>query len=177
MAHDDTIFMTKALSLAKRGAGLVSPNPMVGALLVRDGRVIGEGYHRFVLRKHAEALALEMAGPLARGATLYCNLEPCSHHGRTPPCTDALIEAGIARAVIAIGDPDPRVNGRGIEQLREAGVAVKVGMGADDARHLNESYLKFVTTGAPFVHAVIRWPQEDPNSAAWLPSPAFLEVG
>src|SRR6185369_12011684 len=134
MLDTDTLLMKRALELARRGAGLVSPNPMVGALLVNDGRVVGEGYHRYDLLKHAESYAIDAAGKLARGATLYCNLEPCCHHGRTPPCTDALIEAGIARAVIAAKDADPRVNGRGIEQLREAGVEVDVGLLEDRAQ-------------------------------------------
>ncbi|HKP11796.1 MAG TPA: bifunctional diaminohydroxyphosphoribosylaminopyrimidine deaminase/5-amino-6-(5-phosphoribosylamino)uracil reductase RibD [Blastocatellia bacterium] len=135
--------MKRALELARRGAGRVSPNPMVGAVLVNDGRVVGEGFHVFEKVKHAEVLALEQAGAGARGATLYCSFEPCCHHGRTPPCTDALIEAGIRRAVIAITDPNPRVNGRGIRQLREAGVAVEVGLCEDEARQLNEDFFRF----------------------------------
>ncbi|HSE97662.1 MAG TPA: bifunctional diaminohydroxyphosphoribosylaminopyrimidine deaminase/5-amino-6-(5-phosphoribosylamino)uracil reductase RibD, partial [Blastocatellia bacterium] len=117
----DSVYMKLALSLARKGAGLVSPNPMVGAVIVKDGRIIGQGYHRYDLLKHAEVNALEEAGELARGATLYCSLEPCCHHGRTPPCTDAVIESGIARAVVAMSDPDPRVNGRGFALMREAG--------------------------------------------------------
>lgn len=154
---------------------MVSPNPMVGAVLVNDGRVVGEGYHRYDRLKHAESYAIEMAGELARGATLYCSLEPCCHHGRTPPCTDALIEARIARAVIATKDPDPRVSGRGIEQLREAGIDVEVGLLEDRALRINESYFKFITTGTPFVHGVIEYPGD---SSAWLndwtPSREFL---
>jgi pyrimidine deaminase RibD-like protein len=175
MIEADTVFMKRALDQARRGAGLVSPNPMVGALLVRDGRVVGEGFHRYDLLKHGETYAIEMAGKEARGATLYCNLEPCCHHGRTPPCTDALIEAGISRAVIAIKDPYSKVNGRGIEQLREAGIEVDVGLLEDRALKLNESYLKFITTGRPFVHGVVEYPGD---SAAllldWQPSPEFL---
>ena len=124
----DKTFMRRALELAGQGAGLVSPNPMVGAVIVKDGRVVGEGFHRYDLLRHAEPNALEMAGDLARGATLYCTLEPCCHHGRTPPCTDALIEAGIARVVIASPDPDQRVSGHGIQKLREAGMTVEVGL-------------------------------------------------
>ncbi len=124
----DTEFMNRALELALRGAGLVSPNPMVGAVIVRDGRVVGEGYHRYDRLRHAESYALEMAGRQARGATVYCSLEPCCHYGRTPPCTDGLIEAGIARVVVALTDPDPRVSGRGVEQLRAAGIEVEVGL-------------------------------------------------
>ena len=173
MLDTDTLLMKRTLELARRGAGLVSPNPMVGAVLVNDGRVVGEGYHRYDLLKHAESYAIETAGKLARGATLYCNLEPCRHHGRTPPCTDALIEAGIARAVIAIKDPDPRVNGRGIDQLREAGIEVDVGLLEERAQRLNESYFKFITTGSPFVHGII--PADSAASLFdWQPSVAFL---
>lgn len=161
--------------MARRGAGLVSPNPMVGAVLVNDGRIVGEGYHRYDLLKHAESYAIDAAGKLARGATLYCNLEPCCHHGRTPPCTDALIEARIARAVIAIKDPDPRVNGHGIDQLREAGIEVEVGLLEDRARRLNESYFKFITTGRPFVHGTIEYPADSAASLFdWQPSIEFL---
>jgi diaminohydroxyphosphoribosylaminopyrimidine deaminase/5-amino-6-(5-phosphoribosylamino)uracil reductase len=149
---------------------------MVGAVLVNDGRVVGEGYHRYDLLKHAESYAIDAAGKLARGATLYCNLEPCCHHGRTPPCTDALIEAGIARAVIAVKDPDPRVNGRGIEQFREAGIELEIGPLEDRARRLNESYFKFITTGRPFVHRIIEYQTHSAASLPdWQPSSEFLE--
>lgn len=149
---------------------------MVGAVLVNDGRVVGEGYHRYDLLKHAESYAIEAAGKLARGATLYCNLEPCCHHGRTPPCTDALIEARIGRAVIAVKDPDPRVNGRGIDQLRDAGVEVEVGLMEDRARRLNETYFRFITTGMPFVHGIIEYAADSAASLFdWQPSIAFLK--
>ncbi|MFL6213795.1 MAG: bifunctional diaminohydroxyphosphoribosylaminopyrimidine deaminase/5-amino-6-(5-phosphoribosylamino)uracil reductase RibD [Blastocatellia bacterium] len=140
--NEDDNYMKRALELARRGEGRVSPNPMVGAVLVRDGRVVGEGYHVFEKVKHAEVIALEQAGETARGATLYCSLEPCCHHGRTSPCTDALIDAGIRRAVIAITDPNPRVNGRGIRQLREAGIKVEVGLCEAEARQLNEAFFR-----------------------------------
>src|SRR5947209_16461392 len=143
MREADIKHMKRALGLARRGAGRVSPNPMVGAVLVNDGRVVGEGFHIFEMVKHAEVLALEQAGDHARGATLYCSLEPCCHHGRTSPCTKALIEAGIRRAVIAVSDPNPRVSGQGICQLREAGIAVEVGLCEDEARRLNEDFFKF----------------------------------
>ena len=155
MLEADTLLMKRALELARRGAGLVSPNPMVGAVLVKEGRTVGEGYHRYDLLRHAESFAIEKAGELARGATLYCNLEPCCHHGRTPPCTEALIEAGIARAVIAVKDPDRRVNGSGVELLREAGIEVEIGLEENEAVRLNESYFTFITRGTPFVHGVI----------------------
>lgn len=178
MLDTDTLLMNRAFVLAGKGAGLVSPNPMVGAVLVNDGRVVGEGYHRYDLLKHAEAYAIATAaGELARGATLYCNLEPCCHHGRTPPCTDALIEARIARAVIAVKDPDPRVNGQGIEQLREAGIDVEVGLLEDRALRLNEIYFKFITTGNPFIHGVAEYPA-DPSTGLtdWRPSKEFLQA-
>jgi pyrimidine deaminase RibD-like protein len=177
MLDTDTLLMKRALELARRGAGLVSPNPMVGALLVNDGRVVGEGFHRYDMLRHAESYAIEQAGELARGATLYCNLEPCAHHGRTPPCSDALIEAGIARAIIAAKDPDRRVNGRGIEKLRDAGLDVEVGLLEDRALRLNESYFKFIASGTPFVHGVIEYPADDEvRASAWRPSEQFLQM-
>jgi diaminohydroxyphosphoribosylaminopyrimidine deaminase/5-amino-6-(5-phosphoribosylamino)uracil reductase len=151
MIESDPVFMKRALDQARRGAGLVSPNPMVGALLVKGGRVVGEGFHRYDLLKHGETYAIEMAGLQARGATLYCNLEPCCHHGRTPPCTDALVEAGISRAVIATKDPYVKVSGRGIEQLREAKHQSR-SVSLESAR-LNESYFKFVTSSMPLYTA------------------------
>ena len=135
-------YMTRALELARQGAGLASPNPMVGAVLVRDGEIVGEAFHIFEMIKHAEVIALEEAGERARGATLYCSLEPCCHYGRTAPCTDALIEAGIAQAVIAIVDNDARVSGRGIEQLRNAGIDVIVGICQEEAYELNRTYFE-----------------------------------
>lgn len=175
MLDTDTLLMKRSLELAYRGAGLVSPNPMVGAVLVNNGRVVGEGYHRYDLLKHAESYAIEAAGKLARGATLYCNLEPCCHYGRTPPCTDALIKAGIARASIAVKDPDPRVNGRGILQLREAGIDVEVGLLENRAERLNESYFKFIISGMPFLHGIIEYANEPAaTSLDWQPSSELL---
>jgi diaminohydroxyphosphoribosylaminopyrimidine deaminase/5-amino-6-(5-phosphoribosylamino)uracil reductase len=177
MIEGDAVFMKRAIELAARGAGLVSPNPMVGALLIKNGRVIGEGFHRYDLLKHGEIYAIEMAGEEARGATLYCNLEPCCHHGRTPPCTDALISAGIARAVIAIKDPYEKVNGRGIEQLRSAGIDVEVGLCEDEALRLNEGYLKFVTRGIPFAHGVVEYAGDQPwTDSVWKPSSGFIKM-
>jgi pyrimidine deaminase RibD-like protein len=165
-------FMQRAIDLARRGEGLVSPNPMVGAVLVKEGRIIGEGYHRYDWLKHAESFALEMAGDDARGSSLFCSLEPCCHHGRTPPCTDALIEAGIARAVIATRDPDSRVKGHGIELLRAAGIEVEVGLLANEAVRLNETFNKYVTYHTPFVHVLI-----GPDSlASWKPSTSLLRM-
>jgi diaminohydroxyphosphoribosylaminopyrimidine deaminase / 5-amino-6-(5-phosphoribosylamino)uracil reductase len=140
MTNLDIRYMQLAIELARKGEGMAHPNPMVGAILVREGRIVGEGYHVFEKVKHAEGIALEMAGELAKGATLYCSLEPCCHYGRTSPCTDALIEAGISRAVIAIVDTDTRVSGLGIKQLREAGIEVVVGVCEAEAYHLNREY-------------------------------------
>jgi len=144
-------WMRRALRLAARGRGWVSPNPMVGAVIVKGGRVVAEGYHRRVGGPHAEGLALGVARGVARGATLYVNLEPCCHHGHTPPCTEALIAAGLARVVAACVDPDPRAQGRGVRQLREAGIEVEVGLLEAEARRLNEAYFKRLGTGFPFV--------------------------
>jgi diaminohydroxyphosphoribosylaminopyrimidine deaminase/5-amino-6-(5-phosphoribosylamino)uracil reductase len=143
--------MRRALDLAALGRGLAAPNPMVGAVLVRDGVVVGEGWHAGPGTHHAEVAALEAAGEAARGATLICTLEPCDHHGRTPPCTDALIRAGIARAVIAATDPNPVVDGRGIARLRHAGIAVETGTLEAEARRLNRGFERHVVTGLPFV--------------------------
>jgi diaminohydroxyphosphoribosylaminopyrimidine deaminase/5-amino-6-(5-phosphoribosylamino)uracil reductase len=151
----DQDYIKLALQLAARGTGLVSPNPLVGSIIVKDGEIVGRGYHRYDELKHAEAWALEEAGIGASGATVYVNLEPCGHQGegkRTPPCARALIEAGVKRVVASMVDPNPRVNGRGFEQLREAGIEVVVGMMEKEARRLNEKYAKFVTSGLPFVH-------------------------
>ncbi len=143
--------MARALELAALARGRTSPNPMVGAVLVRDGEVVGEGHHERAGGAHAEVVALAAAGGRARGADLYVNLEPCSHHGRTPPCADALLAAGVARVFAAMGDPDPRVSGRGFARLREGGVTVSVGMLGEEARRLNEVHCTFVGRGRPHV--------------------------
>jgi diaminohydroxyphosphoribosylaminopyrimidine deaminase/5-amino-6-(5-phosphoribosylamino)uracil reductase len=177
MLDTDTLLMKRALELARRGAGLASPNPLVGALLINDGRVVGEGYHLYESVRHAESYAIEAAGALAKGATLYCNLEPCCHQGRTPPCTDALIKAKIARAVVAVKDPNPNVNGRGLERLREAGIEVEVGVLEERALRLNESYFKYITRGEPFLHAVIEYPAGATALVTqWRPSKEFLQT-
>jgi diaminohydroxyphosphoribosylaminopyrimidine deaminase/5-amino-6-(5-phosphoribosylamino)uracil reductase len=145
-------FMRRALALARRGRGHTSPNPMVGAVLLKGGRVVAEGYHRRPGAPHAEAVALQRAGPRARGATLYVNLEPCVHtHKRTPPCTEAIIRAGVKRVVAAMKDPNPRVNGKGFEALTKAGIEVEVGLLEAEALRLNEAYVKHIQTGMPFV--------------------------
>jgi diaminohydroxyphosphoribosylaminopyrimidine deaminase/5-amino-6-(5-phosphoribosylamino)uracil reductase len=145
----DEGWMARAVALAEGGRGTASPNPMVGAVLVRDGRVVGEGFHRAAGLAHAEALALAAAGELAAGATCYVTLEPCAHHGRTPPCADALVAAGVARVVAAVPDPDPRVGGAGLDRLRAAGVRVDVGAGAEAAAEQNAAYLTHRRLGRP----------------------------
>jgi diaminohydroxyphosphoribosylaminopyrimidine deaminase/5-amino-6-(5-phosphoribosylamino)uracil reductase len=144
--------MRRALEHARRGLGRTSPNPVVGACIVTDeGVVVGDGAHERAGEPHAEVFALEEAGPRARGATLYCTLEPCSHTGRTGPCTERIITAGIKRVVAAIEDPDPRVSGRGFRALREHGVVVATGLEREQAIRLNQPYLKTMREGRPFV--------------------------
>src|SRR5919109_2029386 len=145
-------FMEQALELARKGIGLTSPNPSVGALIVnREGKIVGRGTYTYDSLKHAEILALEQAGASARGATLYINLEPCCHHGRTGPCVEALISSGVGRVVAAIADPNPLVSGRGFEQLRSAGIAVEVGPGAEEAQKLNEAFAKYIRHKTPLL--------------------------
>ncbi len=143
--------MRRALRVARKGWGKVSPNPMVGAVLVKRGKVIADGYHRMTGEKHAEVEVLEEAGQRAKNSTLYVNLEPCSHYGKTPPCTGRVIKAGIKRVVIAMKDPNPLVSGKGITKLKKAGIETEVGLLRKEAEKLNEVYLKFITTGMPFV--------------------------
>ncbi len=145
--------MRRALLLARRALGSVSPNPAVGAVIVKDGEVVGEGWTQPPGQAHAEVMALRHAGARARGATLYVTLEPCSHFGRTPPCADAVIAAGIAEVHAALIDPNPLVNGGGIARLRDAGIRTHVGEGKDEAREIIEAYIKHKTTGLPFVTA------------------------
>jgi diaminohydroxyphosphoribosylaminopyrimidine deaminase/5-amino-6-(5-phosphoribosylamino)uracil reductase len=148
---DDAAHMAAALAIARRGLGNTWPNPAVGCVLVKEGRVIGRGWTQPGGRPHAETEALARAGAAARGATAYVTLEPCSHWGRTPPCCDALIRAGIARVVVATGDPDPRVDGRGLARLREAGVIVELGLGGAEARAVNAGFARRITLGLPVV--------------------------
>ncbi len=149
----ETSYMKLALRLAARGAGWVSPNPMVGAVVVKDGQIVGQGYHRRAGAPHAEVEALRQAGNAARGADLYVTLEPCNHQGRTPPCTQAILAAGVSRVIIATQDPNPQVAGGGAEYLKSQGVAVETGLLEDEARRLNEAWFHWVETGRPWVIA------------------------
>jgi diaminohydroxyphosphoribosylaminopyrimidine deaminase / 5-amino-6-(5-phosphoribosylamino)uracil reductase len=147
----DIYFMEHALALAVKGVGLASPNPTVGCVIVRDGEVVGEGFHQYDWRDHAEIMALKSAGEKARGATLYVSLEPCNHTGRTGPCTEAIIAAGIRRVVAAMNDPNPATGGRGFERLGTAGIDVQLGLLEHQARQLNESFACWIRTKNPFV--------------------------
>lgn len=146
----DHSYMIRALALAEGGRGRTSPNPLVGAVVVQDGRIVGEGFHQYLGGPHAEVTALDAAGGAAKGSTLYVTLEPCCHHGRTPPCTDRIIASGVTRVVAAIGDPNPKVAGKGTAALQAAGVEVIVGCLAAEAARQNEAFRKYITTGRPF---------------------------
>ena len=150
----DEQFMRRALTLAENGRGRTNPNPLVGCVIVRDGTVLAEGYHAALGEDHAERAALRQARKLhvdVRGAVMYVSLEPCSHHGRTPPCADAVIEAGIREVVVAMTDPNPVVAGNGIRKMREAGILVRTGVLEDDARQQNEPFIKYIVQRLPFV--------------------------
>src|SRR5947209_6325166 len=147
----DLALMRAALGLARRGLGNVWPNPAVGCVIVKDGRVVGRGWTQPGGRPHSETEALARAGAAAKGAAAYVSLEPCAHHGKTPPCAEALIAAGLARVVVALEDPDPRVAGRGIARLREAGIAVEAGLCEAEATELNAGFLMRVGSGRPLV--------------------------
>ena len=147
----DEIYMARALKLAQRGRFTTHPNPRVGCVIVNDGEIVGEGFHDRAGEPHAEVHALRMAGALARGATAYVTLEPCSHHGRTPPCCDALIAAGVTRVVAAMQDPNPQVAGRGLYRLQQEGIEVSHGLMMSDAEALNKGFLKRMRTGFPYV--------------------------
>jgi len=144
-------YLRRALKLAERGRGLVSPNPMVGAIVVKDGEIVGEGYHKRYGDAHAEINALEMAGDRAIGATLYVNLEPCAHHGKTPPCVERIYEAGIQKVVVGIKDPNILVNGQGLEYLTKKGISADTGFLEDQCKRLNAGYLKHVVSGIPYI--------------------------
>lgn len=148
---DDAFYMQLALDLAQKGIGFTSPNPVVGAVVVKNGEIVGKGYHRKAGGAHAEATAIKNAGELAEGATLFVNLEPCNHTGRTPPCTRSIVEAGIRRVVTAMPDPNPDVEGEGIAYLRDKGLDVSLGICEEDARKLNEAFIKYIKTKRPFI--------------------------
>src|SRR4051812_36307295 len=151
----DSRMMLRALELARKGQGHVEPNPMVGCVIVQWEEIVGEAWHRIFGGPHAEALALTAAGERARGATMYATLEPCCHHGKTPPCTDAIIAAGIKRVVVAMRDPFPQVAGSGLKQLAPAGIEVELGLHEAEAQQLNAPYLKLLATGRPWV--IAKW--------------------
>lgn len=153
----DEQYMRRALKLALRGQGRVEPNPMVGCVIVRGRRIVGEGYHRRFGGPHAEINALRRAGSKAKGSTAYVTLEPCCHHGQTPPCTDALIEAGVQRVIVAMRDPFPKVRGRGFRLLRSAGIEVRSGLLEQESRRINAPYIKLQKTGLPWV--ILKWAQ------------------
>ncbi len=150
-SSEDEKYMQRALDIAARAQGRTSPNPMVGAVVVKDNQVVGEGYHMKAGTPHAEVHALQAAGDAAWGATLYVNLEPCSHYGRTPPCADAIVEAGVKRVIVAGLDPNPRVSGRGLKILQDAGIETLTGVLEQEARNLNLAFFKYIQTGIPLV--------------------------
>ena len=149
--QQDEYYLARAFELARRGRFTTTPNPNVGCVIVRDGKIVGEGFHYRAGEPHAEVHALRMAGEAARGATVYVTLEPCSHQGRTPPCADALIAAGVARVVVAMQDPNPQVSGRGLHLLRQAGIDVRHGLMMAEAEEVNLGFLKRMRTGFPYV--------------------------
>src|ERR1700685_4023015 len=151
MPETDQEWMELALRQAERSVGLCSPNPAVGCVLVKGDSLVGEGFHEYDRRDHAEIVALKQAGPLAQGATAFVTLEPCSHHGRTGPCANALIAAGVRRVVAATVDPNRQVSGEGIRRLREAGVEVAVGVCEAEARAVNDGFARWIRTGRPLV--------------------------
>ena len=178
LTHEtDEFWMARALDLARRGVGLTHPNPAVGAVVVKSGRLLGEGFHVYQRRDHAEIVALRQAGKRAKGATLYVTLEPCCHTGRTGPCTRAIVAAGITRVVGAMRDPHSVVAGQGFQQLRRAGIAVTVGVGESDAQTLNESFSHWIVSKRPFVTLKTALTldgqiSQQASSATWITSPA-----
>jgi diaminohydroxyphosphoribosylaminopyrimidine deaminase/5-amino-6-(5-phosphoribosylamino)uracil reductase len=151
VSPQDELYMNRAIELAKTRKGETHPNPTVGCVIVKNGKVVGEGFHRRAGEPHAEVVALQRAGKNAEGSTVYVTLEPCSHYGRTPPCSLALIRAKVRRVVVATADPNPRVSGKGIQMLKNAGVEVEVGLLEEEARRLNEDFFKWIKMGLPFV--------------------------
>ena len=151
MTPTDTTYMRHALTLAKKGIGKTYPNPAVGCVIVKNGLIVGEGWHKRSGGHHAEVHALAMAGDGARGADVFVTLEPCSHTGKTPPCSEALIRAGVKRVVSGLSDPNPQVNGGGLRALQQAGIETLCGVLEEECRYINRSFLKFITTGLPYV--------------------------
>ena len=176
-SESDHTFMLRALELAQRAALHATPNPRVGCVIVRDGRIVGEGWHARAGEPHAEVHALRQAGAKARGATAYVTLEPCSHHGRTPPCAEALVQAGVARVVAAMQDPNPQVAGRGLARLQEAGIEVACGVLESEARALNVGFIKRMEQGLPFVRVKLAMSLDGRTAMAsgesqWITGPA-----
>ncbi|MGB4072373.1 bifunctional diaminohydroxyphosphoribosylaminopyrimidine deaminase/5-amino-6-(5-phosphoribosylamino)uracil reductase RibD [Pseudomonas sp.] len=177
MMTSDHAFMARALELARKGLYSTHPNPRVGCVIVRDGQIVGEGWHARAGEPHAEVHALRQAGDKARGATAYVTLEPCSHHGRTPPCADALINAGISRVVAAMQDPNPQVGGDGLLRLMHAGIAVQSGVLEVEARALNAGFIKRMEQGLPFVRVKLAMSLDGRTAMAsgesqWITGPA-----
>jgi diaminohydroxyphosphoribosylaminopyrimidine deaminase/5-amino-6-(5-phosphoribosylamino)uracil reductase len=178
----DRRYMARALRQAAQGLNTTTPNPRVGCVLVRDGAVVGEGFHLQAGGPHAEIVAMQAAGEAARGATAYVTLEPCSHHGRTPPCADAVIAAGVTRVVAAMVDPNPQVAGRGLERLRQAGIAVTAGVLEQEARELNIGFVSRMTRGRPWLRIKIAATLDGktalPNGASqWITGPEARRDG
>ncbi len=178
--RSDEYYMWRALSLAKKGQGLVSPNPMVGVVVVSpDGKIIAEGYHKKFGDLHAERVALEKLNYSASGCTLYVNLEPCCHYGKTPPCVEAIVEAKIKRVVVGVLDPNPLVSGRGVEFLRSRNIEVKVGVLEDVCRRLNRGFFKWIKTKRPYV--ILKWAESmdgkiatESGDSKWISCPVSL---
>lgn len=173
----DAHYMARALELARKGLYTTHPNPRVGCVIVRDGQIVGEGWHVRTGEPHAEVHALRAAGENARGATAYVTLEPCSHHGRTPPCADALVHAGVARVVAAMQDPNPEVAGRGMQRLAQAGIAIHSGVLEGEARAINQGFLKRMEHGLPFVRVKLAMSLDGRTAMAsgesqWITGPA-----
>ncbi|PPV33755.1 bifunctional diaminohydroxyphosphoribosylaminopyrimidine deaminase/5-amino-6-(5-phosphoribosylamino)uracil reductase RibD [Ectopseudomonas oleovorans] len=177
MSERDHLFMARALKLARKGLYSTHPNPRVGCVIVRDGEIVGEGWHARAGEPHAEVHALRQAGDKARGATAYVTLEPCSHHGRTPPCADALVAAGVSRVVAAMQDPNPQVAGSGLLRLAQAGIEVASGVLEDEARALNAGFIKRMEKGLPFVRVKLAMSLDGRTAMAsgesqWITGPA-----
>lgn len=150
--NNDNYYMNRVIELARMGEGRTSPNPLVGAVIVKDGRIIGEGYHKYYGGNHAEVEAIKNAKESVKGATIYVNLEPCSHYGKTPPCAIRLVKEGFIKVVIGMSDPNPKVSGQGIKVLEDSGIEVVVGVLEKEAKELNEVFIKYITLGMPFVY-------------------------